>query len=54
MSDATPRLGLPWLMPAQAQKHVTVNESLGRLDALVQAAAQSRTEAAQPDRKSVV
>lgn len=48
MSDATPRLGLPWLMPAQAQKHVTVNESLGRLDALVQAAVQSRTEAAQP------
>ena len=28
-NDATPRLGLPWLMPAQAQKHVTVNESLG-------------------------
>jgi hypothetical protein len=48
MSDATPRLGLPWLMPAQAQKHVTVNESLGRLDALVQAAVQSRSEAVQP------
>jgi hypothetical protein len=48
MSDATPRLGLPWLMPAQAQKHVTVNESLGRLDALVQCAVQSRTEAVQP------
>lgn len=48
MSDATPRLGLPWLMPAQAQKHVTVNESLGRLDALVQCAVQSRTTAAQP------
>lgn len=49
MSDATPRLGLPWLMPAQAQKHVTVNESLGRLDALVQCAVQSRTTPAQPD-----
>jgi len=48
MSDATPRLGLPWLMPAQAQKHVTVNESLGRLDALVQCAVQSRTTSAQP------
>lgn len=35
-------------MPAQAQKHVTVNESLGRLDALVQAAVQSRVETAQP------
>ena len=33
MPDATPRLALPWLMPAQAQKHVTVNEALGRLDA---------------------
>lgn len=48
MSDATPRLGLPWLMPAQAQKHVTVNESLGRLDALIQASVISRTTAAQP------
>ena len=48
MSDATPRLGLPWLMPAQAQKHVTVNESLGRLDALIQCAVQSRTVSAQP------
>lgn len=30
----TPRLGLPLLQPAQAQKHVTVNEALIRLDAL--------------------
>lgn len=30
----TPRLGLPLLQPAQAQKHVTVNEALTRLDAL--------------------
>ena len=35
-------------MPAQAQKHVTVNESLTRLDALVQLAVESRTLAAQP------
>lgn len=48
MSDATPRLSLPWLMPAQAQKHVTVNESLGRLDALVHARALSASETAQP------
>lgn len=33
MSD-TIRLGLPLLDPAQAQKHVTVNEALFRLDAL--------------------
>ncbi len=48
MSDSTPRLSLPWLMPAQAQKHVTVNESLGRLDALVHARALSATETVQP------
>ncbi|WBQ13502.1 DUF2793 domain-containing protein [Hyphomonadaceae bacterium BL14] len=48
MSDATPRLGLPWLMPAQAQKHVTVNEALGRLDALVQAHALSASLVVQP------
>ena len=35
MAD-TSRLGLPLLDPAQAQKHVTVNEALVRLDALVQ------------------
>ena len=34
----TPHLRLPYLAPAQAQKHVTVNESLGELDALVQCA----------------
>lgn len=34
MAD-TKRLGLPLLAPAQSQKHVTVNESLARLDALV-------------------
>ncbi|MFB2532934.1 DUF2793 domain-containing protein [Paracoccus sp. p4-l81] len=31
----TSRLNLPLLMPAQAQKHVTVNEALSRLDAAV-------------------
>lgn len=29
----TPRFGLPYIMPAQAQKHVTHNETLNRLDA---------------------
>ena len=33
MSD-TPRLGLPLVQASQAQKHVTVNESLTRLDGL--------------------
>lgn len=34
MADTT-RYALPLLAPAQAQKHVTVNEALARLDALV-------------------
>ena len=46
--DATPRLELPYLAAAQAQKHVTVNEGLARLDALVQCAVISRTTAAEP------
>ncbi len=32
---ATPRLSLPYVAAAQSQKHVTVNESLALLDALV-------------------
>ncbi|WP_180900128.1 DUF2793 domain-containing protein [Martelella soudanensis] len=35
MSDATSKLGLPFILPAQAQKHVTHNEALQRLDAIV-------------------
>jgi hypothetical protein len=35
MSDATPRLGLPLIAAGQAQKHVTHNEALLDLDALV-------------------
>lgn len=36
MSETSPNLTLPFLMPDQAQKHVTHNEALQRLDALVQ------------------
>lgn len=36
MSDQSARLSLPFIMPAQAQKHVTHNEALLRLDMLVQ------------------
>lgn len=46
--DSTPRLGLPYLAASQAQKHVTLNEALARLDGLVQTAVESRTVAAQP------
>lgn len=47
MSD-TSRLALPFLAAAQAQKHVTINELLLRLDALVQLSAVSATTTAQP------
>lgn len=36
MSQSSPRLALPLIQPAQAQKHVTHNAALDRLDALVQ------------------
>lgn len=36
MSDSSPLLNLPYIQPAQAQKHVTHNEALRTLDALVQ------------------
>ncbi|MFV2092650.1 MAG: DUF2793 domain-containing protein [Hyphomicrobiales bacterium] len=36
MSDTTSNLSLPYLAAAQAQKHVTVNDSLRALDAIVQ------------------
>ncbi|MFW8595906.1 DUF2793 domain-containing protein [Cribrihabitans neustonicus] len=38
MSQTSPILALPYLMPSQAQKHVTHNEALRMLDALVQLA----------------
>ncbi|MBO6798440.1 DUF2793 domain-containing protein [Maricaulis sp.] len=48
MSEQSPRLSLPLVMPDQAQKHVTVNESLLRLDTLVQLSVESRVLTAQP------
>ena len=36
MSDATTHLLLPYILAAQAQKHVTHNEALERLDLLAQ------------------
>jgi len=36
MPDSSARIDLPYLMPAQAQKHVTHNEALLRLDAVTQ------------------
>lgn len=46
--DQSARLGLPYLAAGQLQKHVTLNEGLTRLDALVQMAVTSRTVASPP------
>ncbi|MGY6634212.1 MAG: DUF2793 domain-containing protein [Alkalilacustris sp.] len=48
MSDTTTHLGLPYLMAAQAQKHVTHNEALRLLDAMVQLSVLDRTRTAPP------
>ncbi|WP_182178585.1 DUF2793 domain-containing protein [Methylobacterium radiotolerans] len=48
MSDATLHLGLPLIAASQAQKHVTHNEALALLDALVQLACLDKDLAAPP------
>jgi len=48
MSDTTTHLGLPYLMAAQAQKHVTHNEALRLLDAMVQLSVLDRTRTTPP------
>ena len=48
MSDTTPNLALPLIAAAQAQKHVTHNEALALIDALVQMAVESMALAAPP------
>lgn len=48
MSDQSPILALPLIQPAQAQKHVTHNEALMRLDLLVQLAVDSRSQTTPP------
>ena len=49
MSSLSARHSLPYLSPSQAQKHVTVNESLQLLDALLQCAVVSASQEAEPD-----
>ncbi|WP_439633858.1 DUF2793 domain-containing protein [Glycocaulis sp.] len=46
---ATSNLNLPFIMPAQAQKHVTHNDALLMLDALVQLSVASRQLSAPPE-----
>ena len=47
--DITPNLALPYIMPAQAQKHVTHNEAIRFLDALVQLSVVTMSLTAPPD-----
>ena len=47
MSD-TPNLQLPYILAAQAQKHVTHNEALRKLDAIVNLSVADRNLAAPP------
>ncbi len=48
MSDTSPILSLPYIQPAQAQKHVTHNEALRLLDILVQLVVLSRDQIVPP------
>ena len=49
MTDTkTPLLGMDYLMPEQAQKHVTINDALRRLDGLVQLSVIDRSRTAPP------
>lgn len=46
--DETPNLTLPYIMPAQAQKHVTHNEAIRSLDTVVQLSVKNRDLTAPP------
>lgn len=48
MTDQTSNLSLPYILPAQAQKHVTHNEALRMLDAILQLAVLDRDLTAPP------
>ena len=48
MPDISANLSLPYIQPSQAQKHVTHNEGMRRLDALVQLAVTSATQSTPP------
>ena len=47
--DQTPNLKLPYILPSQAQKHITHNEALRLLDAVVHLSVRSRTRTDAPE-----
>ncbi|PZN51160.1 MAG: hypothetical protein DIU65_11650, partial [Proteobacteria bacterium] len=49
MMENTPNLDLPYIMPAQAQKHVTHNEALDLIDTLLQCAVADRDLSEPPE-----
>ena len=49
MDDASPRFGLPFILPGQAQKELFHNEALLRVDALLSAAAEAVKPAPPPE-----
>jgi hypothetical protein len=49
MADNSPLLSLPYLLPSQAQKHVTHNQALDLLDFLVQPVAEAVDALVPPD-----
>ena len=53
MPDDTTILSLPLILPAQAQKHVTHNEALVKLDLMVQLAVINRTLTTPPPLPSI-
>lgn len=53
MTETSSRLSLPYIQPSQAQKHVTHNEAVSLLDAVVQLSVISRTTAAPPGSPAV-
>ena len=48
MSQQTPLLEMPFIMPSQAQKHVTHNEAIEVLDMVVQLTVESMATATPP------
>lgn len=48
MAEQSPRLSLPYIRTSQAQKEVTHNEALNRLDGLVQAVVEDKDLTAPP------